>query len=94
MSLKELKARYGGTKMREAVNRAIRASCPGGAECLDALELCKQMLDRNGWREPDGQFTPLAVAYDRLLWIAGAMEDEIRSRYDLPPRVESDQLRR
>ena len=72
MPLKELKTKYGGTKARESINRAIRAECPGGGECLDALELLHHMCERHGWEDARGRQTELAVAYDRIARIGPA----------------------
>jgi len=43
MPLRELKEKYGGAG-RNAINRAIRAECVGGAAALDALEASFQIL--------------------------------------------------
>jgi hypothetical protein len=87
MSLRDLRARYGKTSgsAREAVNRAIRAELPGGAETLDALELFHKIVQRVGDTEPgSGRPTVAQVAHDRLSTIADAMEEEIRRRYGMP----------
>lgn len=79
-----LRSKYGG-RVHEAINRAIRAECPGGNEAIDALTLLHQMCGRLGWSDGRGK-TPLAVAYERVLAIVNAMDDEIRRRYGLPAR--------
>lgn len=37
MSLSTLRKTYGNGTRREVINRAIRAECPGGNQCLDAI---------------------------------------------------------
>ena len=88
MGLRELRAKHGrpGAKPRQAINLEMRARYPGGAELLDALELVHHMLERHGWRDPDGRPTPLAQAYLQLQRIQAAMEDHVRKRFDMPPR--------
>jgi hypothetical protein len=87
MGTRELKARYGtngGTAA--ALNRAIRAEIPGGAETLDALELAHQIVSRTGELESDGRTPTIAqVFHDRLSAIANAMDAEVRRRYTMPP---------
>jgi hypothetical protein len=91
--LRELRARYGKTSgsAREAVNRAIRAELPGGAETLDAIELFYKIVQRLGGYEADGHTPTVAqVARDRLAAIAIAMEVEIRRRYGMPPLADAE----
>lgn len=86
--LKDLRARYHASNSLQAINRAIRAECPGGAETLDALELLHQIVRRVGETEPDGRAPTVAkVAYDRLTAIAVAMECDVRRRWGMPPRA-------
>ena len=84
--LRELRAAYSAGNLKQAVGRAIRAECPGGAETLDALELFHKILRRAGELESDGRTPTIAkVGYDRLCEIADAMEQEVRRRYGMPP---------
>ena len=87
MTQKDLRDAHGEGKLRQVLNRAIRAEIPGGPETLDALELAHKILRRTGETEASGQPTIAKVAYDRLCGIADAMESEIRRRYGLgtPP---------
>ena len=88
MPLRDLRARYGKTSgsAREAINWAIRAELPGGAETLDALELFHKIMLRVGPFEADGRTPTVAqVAHDRISAVANAMEAEIRRRYGMPP---------
>lgn len=88
MSLQDLKAKYGGSKSRQAINRAIRAECPGGPEALDALELLYKMSQRHG------RGSEAEVGYLQVLGIVDAMEDVIRERYGMPERAEREDGRR
>lgn len=73
MSTKELAAKYGKSKnSTQLVNAAIRAEIPGGNEALDALDTLRTAGNEQG------------LAAVRL--IVDAMADEIRRRYDMPPR--------
>jgi len=86
MGTRELKARYGtngGTAA--ALNRAIRAEIPGGAETLDVLKLAHQIVRRAGESEAGGRTPTIAqVFHDRLSAIANAMEAAVRLRYEMP----------
>jgi len=79
----DLRRKYGEGKLRQVINRAIRAEIPGGSQTLDGLELLHKILRRIGETEPGGGPTIAKVAYDRLCEIADAMESEIRKRYGL-----------
>jgi hypothetical protein len=86
MGTRELKTKYGtngGTAA--ALNRAIRAEIPGGAETLDVLELAHQIVRRAGEFEAGGRTPTIAqVFHDRLSAIANAMEAAVRLRYEMP----------
>lgn len=83
MPIKELRAKYGPElKAQRAVNRAIRAEIPGGAECLDAVGAAfrlKKALRELG--HPDLAEANRACAI--LDGIAAGMADEIARRYNL-----------
>lgn len=90
MPLKDLKEKYGRQgKARQAINRAIRAELPGGHAALDAVEKWHGACHNRGWVEGVH-----LRAYVDLLEIVDAMEDEIRRRYEMPPRKEREDLRR
>ena len=90
---KTIRQHYGG-KTSEAINRAIRAECPGGAQALELLTALKSMCDRYGWEGDGGGTTPIAAAYERALEVVDAMEDAVRRRWGVGPRPERDDLRR
>jgi hypothetical protein len=81
--LRDLREKYGKTSGsgREVYNLAIREEIPGGSETLDSIELFYKILRRHGDLSEPGKIA--AVAYERLLAIASAMEDEIRRRYNI-----------
>lgn len=80
-----LRTKYGG-RLDEAINRAIRAECPGGNEALDTMTLIKQMLDRHGWTGPDGKPTPLSMAFRRVREIVEAMDEAVCHTYGVERR--------
>ena len=90
--LKDLRAKYHASEARQAINRAIRAECPGGSEALDALELMHKILRRTGETEAAGTPTIAKVAYDRLCGIANAMEASVRDEWGMPPLATEDEL--
>lgn len=45
MGIREIKDRYGASEGRTALNRAIRAEIPGGAELLDAIHVLCEYAD-------------------------------------------------
>jgi hypothetical protein len=72
MSKRDLGEKYGSSKnSTQLVNAAIRAEIPGGSEALDALDKL---------RPAGGQ------ALEAIRSIVDAMGDEIRRRYQMPPR--------
>ena len=82
MSTKDLTAKYGKNKnSTQAINAAIRAELPGGAEALDALDRVRTLDERRGTPET-------ADALAAIRGIVNAMADEIRRRYDMPAREE------
>lgn len=87
---RDLKDKYGG-KTRDAINRAIRAECPGGSVALDHVTSWYQICNRLGWGAKDGSNEPLQVtAYRHLLETVDAMESDICKRYDIPERPRDD----
>ena len=73
MSKRDLGEKYGKSKnTTQLVNAAIRAEIPGGCEALDALDELRAAGNDQG------------LAAIRL--VVDAMADEIRRRYDMPPR--------
>lgn len=95
MSYRALKARYKG-KTREAINKAIRAECPGGDEALDGLNDWHKVCEHRGWQGADGrgEESLQVTAYRHLLEIVDAMEDSVRARYSLPEREDREDLSR
>lgn len=88
-----LRSTYGG-RTDEAINRAIRAECPGGRETLDAVNDWHKICTRLGWGDRADHGTgaePLHVtAYRHLLSILDAMEARVRDTYGLPPKPGPD----
>lgn len=81
---RSLREHYGGDT-RAALNRAIRAECPGGPEALDRLATWHHIVRRLGWGD-NAREEPLHVlAYRHLLEIVDAMERAVRERWHLPP---------
>jgi hypothetical protein len=92
MGTKELREAYGGNP-KMAMNRAIRAM-PGGTEALSSLERWHGICRSRGWDDVNGH-TPYHVqAYEDILAIVDAMEDAVRVKYTMAPRVEREDLRR
>lgn len=100
MIAESLRSKYGGAsvKLRTAINRAIRAECPGGAHALDRLADWSRICNRLGWGDPQTHGTgaePLHVTtYRHLLEIVDAMEDDVRVRYEMPRKTQREDLRR
>jgi len=90
MATKELREKYGKSTAEQAVNAAIRAELPGGAALLDALEIAHKAAGRYQTGGTSRGDDPAAATVGRVLAALraakGAMEDEIRRRYDMPPR--------
>ncbi len=86
MPLKELREKYQASKPRVAINRAIRAECPGGDEALDAKDYWFKIAERDGWRDHRDEPTTPAFAYALADAIVKKMEDAIRARWGMPPR--------
>lgn len=83
MALKDLRDKYRKSNKPAAINAAIRAELPGGNEVLDGLERCHKIVRALPRGSEAHQSTE--AAYDSLVRVANAMEDEIRRRYDMPP---------
>jgi hypothetical protein len=81
----EVRAKYGG-RLDEALRRAIRAEIDGGDACLDAMTAAHS-LARN-FRFGTPQKEDAEIALSALRRIANRMEDEVRRRYNMPPRPE------
>lgn len=79
MSTKELREKYGASNARAAINRAIRAEIPGGAEALDVLERLHHRVQETASRDA-------TFALDQVRLVMAAMEADIRQRYGLPDR--------
>jgi len=87
MATKELGEKYGrNKKSAQLINAAIRAELPGGNELLDALERAHKIAGRD--ERSAGMIGPVLSG---LRAAKVAMEAEIRRRYDMPPRDESDE---
>jgi hypothetical protein len=84
MGRRELAEVYGkNNNLSRNVNAAIRAELPGGNEALDALHAIASSRDAT-----PGTQIEMALQYVRA--IVNAMGNEIRSRYGVPVREESD----
>lgn len=90
-----LRSKYGG-KLHEALNRAVRAECPGGGLALDRINDAHKICQRLGWGENTTPATePVHVtAYRWLIEIADEMEASVRARYGLDPAPEREDLQR
>lgn len=90
-----LRSKYGG-KISEALNRAIRAECPGGAAVLDRINDAHKICQRLGWGDnTTSAKEPVHVtAYRWLIEIADDMEAAVRARYGLDPAPEREDLQR
>lgn len=73
MGIRELREKYGATKARQAINRAIRAELPGGPEILDLIDHL-QTCDPSPATDR---------AHKLALQAQAAMSAEIARRYDL-----------
>ncbi len=96
--VRDLKVKYGNTKSRDVINRAIRAECPGGDLALDRLADWNRICNRLGWgnstQHGTGSELLHVTAYRHILEIVDAMEDAIRARYDMSDRPVRDDLKR
>ena len=85
MSERELREKYGG-KLAKAINRAIRAECPGGNEALDKLTNLAAPILQAGWKQRNGDPTPEAVAYFKHKRnVVDKLEALIRAKWGIPP---------
>ena len=96
--MKKLREKYGGTKGRETINRAIRAEYgEAGALVLRRLQDWHRICNRLGWSpsdDPAGDEPLRVTAYRHLIEIANAMEDAICKRWGIAPRKrEGDYVR-
>jgi hypothetical protein len=84
VSLRDLKARYGGpnTKSANAYNRAIRSELVGGDDLLDAMERVERLVSRLSDRD-----LAAVAAADRALEalreVKAVMIGIIRRRYEI-----------
>lgn len=84
---RRLQEKYGSTNNKAIVNRAIRAECPGGSECLDALEHHGAVLHGAMASRRDGEpgiERVRDVAEDAVDWltrICEAMATSILAKY-------------
>ncbi|MBQ8285865.1 MAG: hypothetical protein IJZ10_06145 [Thermoguttaceae bacterium] len=86
MSIKELKEKYGVRGSVGAVNAAIRAEIPGGANVLDALTALHPALRRsNGRTRRD-----LEATFERLQSARAAMVDDVARRYGFKSRLQTE----
>jgi hypothetical protein len=84
MGERELRAKYGG-KLAKAINRAIRAEIEGGNEALDTLTKLAGPAMQSGWKAPNGDPTPEAVAYARHKKnVVDKLEAIIRRKWGVP----------
>jgi hypothetical protein len=85
MGERELREKYGG-KLAKAINRAIRAECPGGNEALDKLTALAGPAMQSGWKERNGDPTPEAVLYFKHQRnVVDKLEVLIREKWGIPP---------
>lgn len=84
MPIRDLRDHYGGRDMRSAVNRAIRAECPGGGIALDRLATWHHICRRLGWGDGATEPPIHVTAYRHLLEIVDAMELDVRHRWGMP----------
>lgn len=89
MSIRDLKEKYGGSKGRQVVNRAIRAEIIGGNEALDAVE-CLRRLHRLGVDRRYPWAADATAALNSVMAIVDEMSEEIARRYDLTSSREED----
>ncbi len=90
MPWQEFKDKYKGRTPRARINRAIRAECAGGSECLDAINhflLMSQSIER---RIDTGandlalgeKYNVALEAHERLVSIRDAMSAAVKRRWD------------
>lgn len=80
MGTKELAAKYGKSKnSTQNVNAAIRAELVAGNEAVDALDTIRTLHEQSGLEQTRRSLAAIRSVVD-------AMGDEIRKRYDMPPR--------
>ena len=84
----DLAKQYGG-KGRDAVNRAIRAECPGCEELLEAMELLDSTPQ---WDLSEPTFGRLTDIMATLNASRDAMESAVLSRPDVPPSYSAAQV--
>ena len=79
MPTKELMQKYRASNTRKAIARAIRAEFPDGSEIFDRCAKLQRQAQAAGSKGPAQQ------AYHEALDKRDEYEDEIRSRYGMPP---------
>lgn len=79
MGVKELRETYGNAKSWQAMNRAIRAEIPGGAELLDAICLAAPLSGRS---QLGGRL------FEKLQEAREAMNAHIAKKYNLKSAAE------
>ena len=84
MGERELREKYGG-KLAKAINRAIRAECPGGNDALDKLTHLAAAVLQPGWEDNHGNPTPEAAAYlKHKRQVVDKLEALIREKWGIP----------
>lgn len=86
MGIKELKEKYGVRGSVGAVNAAIRAEIPGGANVLDALTALHPALRRLSGRTR----RDLEATFERLQSARAAMVDDVATRYGFKSRTQEE----
>lgn len=82
MAVKELRETYGNAKTWQAMNRAIRAEIPGGAELLDAICLAAPLSGRS---QLGGRL------FEKLQEARAMMCDHIAQTYGLKSALDKDE---
>ena len=84
MGERELREKYGG-KLPKAINRAIRAECPGGDAALDQLTRLAGAARHSHWHDKKGRPTPEAEAYFKHQKnVVERMAAQVRRTWDVP----------
>ncbi len=89
MSAKELREKYQAASAKKAIARAIRAEIAGGEDLLKELTAAFHRANHQGWwtEFSHRRVVPsnAAVAHEVARKKVEAVENEIRSRYGMPP---------
>ncbi len=84
MGERELREKYGG-KLAKAINRAIRAECPGGNAALDKLTQLSGPILQAGFEDHHGNPTPEAAAYFKhKRQVVDKLEALVREKWGIP----------